>query len=286
MTQQQFENRKERAENETLVISQSEEGFRVYSPAYPTKSYIVSGSPEAPACSCPDFEYHQGDPDWRCKHILAVLEHVHKAGSCVPPINSEQDEERAAIQGEEARSKKRKTTPVNGTPQMLIKRSVSPDGRIDSLSIEFSCPVEQAPVEEIKSRAERILDLQSDVIVSFLRRNQNGNGKATPANNSNGAIPARMLEIAGMNGKWGRRLFITVQANGNILKLFGNRKELAEAITTVGFPNLAERITEGVRLDLPCKIITKPSADGQYVNIDRVLPLEMPQPQPQRGWRQ
>jgi hypothetical protein len=43
MTQEQFDRR--RAENEHLIISLNEEGnFRVYSPAYPSKSYTVSGS--------------------------------------------------------------------------------------------------------------------------------------------------------------------------------------------------------------------------------------------------
>ena len=285
MTQQQLDTRKERAE--TLVISQTEEGFRVYSPAHPTTSYIVSGSPEAPACTCPDFEYHRGDPEWRCKHILAVLDHLLKSGSCAPPADSGTNEERAAIRAEgSGNPMTSKASQSNGTAQMLIKRSVSPDGRIDSLSVEFSCPVEQEPAQEIQSRAERIRDLQSNVIESFLGRNGNGNGRAKAGNNGNGAIPAQMLEIAGMNGKWGRRLFITVQANGHALKLFGNHKELADVITSVGFPNLADRIAEGVRLNLPCKVITKPSEDGRYLNIERILPSDAPKPQPQRGWRQ
>lgn len=288
MTQQQLEKRKDRAENEVFVLSQTEDGYRVYNPAFPSKSYIVSGSPEAPACTCPDFEGHQNDPQWRCKHILAVLDHVQKSGSCAPPVATAVDEERTAIQ-EEANSKSRPAplpTVGNGTPQMLLKRSISPDGRIDSLSIEFSWPVEGTPREEIKDRAEKILDLQAEVIEVFLNRNPNGKTDKAPGNGNNGAVPAQMLEIAGINGKWGRRLFITIQANGNSLKLFGNKKELADAITTAGFPNFAANIAEGVRLNLPCLVTTKPSGDGRYTNIEKVLPVPMPQPQPQRGWRQ
>src|SRR5437667_2488466 len=58
MTQQQYENRKERAENEPLVIARTDEGFRVYSPTNRIRSYIVSGSVQAPSCTCPDFQYH------------------------------------------------------------------------------------------------------------------------------------------------------------------------------------------------------------------------------------
>lgn len=286
MTQQQLDTRKERAE--TLVISRTDEGFRVYSPAHPTTSYIVSGSPEAPACTCLDFETHQNDREWRCKHILAVLEHVAKTGSCAPQTDSSEDEERAAIRQSDLPPGNRGSGSIPGTPQMVLKRSASPDGRIDSLSVEFSLPVDGETSHEVQARAEQILDLQSQVIESFLNRSSNGKPKAASNNGGNGAVPAQMLEIAGMNGKWGRRLFITVQANGDTLKLFGNEKQLAEAISAAGFPNFANRIAEGVKLNLPCLVTTKPSPDGKYTNIERVLSVPMPQPQaqPQRGWRQ
>ena len=286
MTQPQFEKRQERAENEIFVISKTEEGFRVYNPAYPTNSYTVSGSPEAPACTCSDFQYHEGDPNWRCKHILAVLEQVAKSDSHVPQTDSYEDEERAALQEETGGKPRRKRTvaTTNGLPKMLIKRSASPDGRIDSLSVEFSCPVDAARTGEVRSQAERILDLQSEVIEGFLGRNHKTQRRETP---QNGTVPAQMLSIAGMNGKWGRRLFINVQANGHTLKLFGSKKELAEALTTAGFPDYAGTIVEGVRFNLPCQIVTKPSADGRYINIEKVLPVgEMPKPVPQKGWQQ
>ena len=287
MTQQQLEKRKERAENETLVISQTEDGYRVYSPAYPTKSYIVSGSPEAPACTCPDFEHHTGDPQWRCKHILAVLDHVHKTGSCATPSRSYEDEERAAMQARPVNSGQREEAPGNGsTPRMVIKRSVSPDGRIDSLSVEISCPVERIAAEEINGNAEDILDVQAQVIESFLSRSPNGRRDDVPSSGNNGAIPAQMLSIGGFDSKWGRKLYIAVQANGKTLKLFGNRKQLGEALTSAGYPYLADHVNEGASLNLPCRITTKPSDDGRYTNVDRVFPVANPQPRPQRGWRQ
>ena len=79
MTQEQFEKRQERAETETLIISRSDEGFRVYSPAFPTKSHTVSGSPKDPLCTCQDFQSHEGDSQWRCKHIMAVLNQLEKS---------------------------------------------------------------------------------------------------------------------------------------------------------------------------------------------------------------
>lgn len=265
-------------QNETLVISRTEDGFRVYSPSAPSKSYIVSGSPEDPTCTCLGFE--QGAHGHHCKHIQAVLNQLEKqtrAGTDPDPYEAE---EGRAIQEEGRPSQGTHAKPVNGTAQMLLKRSVSPDGRIDSLSVEFSCPVDGAPAGEIKARAIRTLKLQADIVESFLNGTRAQNTQPNqPDHNGNGATPGRMLTIGGLNTKWGRRLFINVQVNGETLKLFGNRKQLADAIATAGFPNLAERIDEGVHLNVPCQVITKPSEDGRYVNIDRVLPAEKPGPQ-------
>jgi hypothetical protein len=85
-----------------------------------------------------------------------------------------------------------------------------------------------------------------------------------------------MVGIGGTDGKWGRRLFIGFQANGQSLRLYGNKTQLAEAIRNAGFPRLAERIEEGVALRVPCRVITKPSPDGKYTNIERVLPVQTP----------
>src|SRR2546426_2974870 len=75
------EKRSLKAANETLVIAQTEGGFRVYNPGNLTNLYMVSGIPDSPKCNCPDYESHQSDPDWRCKHILAVLNQMAKGRS-------------------------------------------------------------------------------------------------------------------------------------------------------------------------------------------------------------
>lgn len=278
MTQQELEKRKERAERETFVISRTDEGFRVYSPANPTKSYMVSGSAEALTCTCPDFQYHASDPQWQCKHILAVLNQRNKGNKQPAETDPYEVEERLAIRKEGRRAGKTEAqAPKDGVSQMLIKRSVSPDGRIDSLSVEFSSPVEKIPVKEIKSRALKTLKLQSEIVESFLgansRENASPKGKEEDAD---GAAPAEMLNVGGMDGKWGRRLFINVKANGQTSKLFGTRKQLAASLAAAGFPKVAEQIAEGMQLNLPCRVVTKPSEDGRFLNIERVLPFEAP----------
>ena len=97
MTREELEKRKERAERELLVISRTDDGFRIYAPERPTKSYTVSGSPEEPRCSCPDFENHEGDPEWRCKHILAVLNQLEKSKGRSGEADPYEDKERRAI---------------------------------------------------------------------------------------------------------------------------------------------------------------------------------------------
>src|SRR5207249_3711702 len=125
MTQEQFSGRNEKTEKERLIISLNEEGnFRVYSPAYPTKSYTVSGTPEGPKCTCSDFEEHKNDPEWKCNHMRAVLNLLSRST------------EPAAAQKEESQPKGEETMAetIKGL-EMHIKRSVSLDGRIDSLSL-------------------------------------------------------------------------------------------------------------------------------------------------------
>jgi hypothetical protein len=276
MTTDQFEKRKERLERETFIISKTEGGFRVYSPAHPGMSYQVSGTSEALACTCPDFEYHKSDPGWRCKHILAVKTQWEKANGTPPKENGQEPNKTQPLLPKQA-----SVPPTNpGSSQMLIKRSVSPDGRIDSLSVEFACSIEKMPGRKIVARAENALQIQSEIVERFLKgkpkqKNQE-TAKEEPAkaNDASGPVLAKMLMIGGMNSRWGRRLFINMDVNGKNAKLFGSRKQLADYLIAAGFPYLAPHIGEGMKLDLSCRVITKPSKDGKYLDIEKVMPIE------------
>jgi hypothetical protein len=266
MAQELINGKNERAENERLIISLNEEGnFRVYSPAYPTRSYTVSGTPEGPICTCPDFEARKTDPDWKCKHMLAVMNLVNRSG------------EPAEVRNQEPQTTKEESMAETiGGLQMQIKRSVSVDGKINSLSIKVLYPVESSAPNDIKEDAERVLGVVSEIIDDFKGETERDPEQRSPQQNSgNGSVPAQMLSVGGMRGTWGgRRLFLNFDVNGQTLKLFGNRNELAKYISYAGFPDLSERIAEGTILNLPCRVVTKPSADGRYVNIERVYPIE------------
>lgn len=282
MTDRELARRKERAENEPLILSRTEQGYRVYAPSNPGKFHLVEGTPDAPTCSCADYQFNKADPEWRCKHILAALAQLEKTktqpAAASPKEDRYEQEERQAIQQEVKRPEERKSERGLGDATLMrIKRSVSPDGKIDSLSVDFTCSVDDAWDEEVRARAKNVLDLQSAIVEGFLgnnsKDNRNGARKVQEAA-PDGSVPAQMLTVGDMPGKWGRRLFINIEVNGKTLKLFGNRKQLAEDIVAAGFPDLGDRIAEGFVLNLPCRVITKPSEDGKYVNVERVLPIE------------
>jgi len=251
---------------ERLIISLDDGGaFRVYSPAYPTKSYTVSGTPEGPRCTCPEFEEHKNDPEWKCNHMLAVLNLLNKSGE--PAASGEKEPQPA--------KEENVIEPVSGL-RMEIKRSVSHDDKINSLSITLVYPVESDSSTEVKENAERLIGVLSDIVDQFKQENGKAPAQRSPQQNSgNGSVPAQILSVGGMKGTWGgRRLFLNFDVNGQTIKLFGTRNELAKYIGYAGFPDLSERIGEGTNLNLPCRVVTKPSADGKYVNIERVYPIE------------
>lgn len=277
MRPEERQTREMRATDEVFVIARGPDGFRVHAPQNGRTVYTVGPDLNSPTCTCPDFQYHASDPDWRCKHILAV---EHRFAPPAPPENlpavADADEERAAIQ-EEGRPTRRARIPrtSNGSTQMLVKRSVSPDGRIDSLSVEFSCPVDKTADGEIESQAATLIGLQNGIIRCFLTANGAVSARPAPAPMPVGT-PAKLVRIDGMDGKYGRRLFLVVQSNGSMLRLYGSAKQLADALAAAGFPDHAPCVAEGATLDLPCRIVTKPSPDGRYQNIERVLPAEPP----------
>jgi hypothetical protein len=284
MTPAQLATRKEKADGTIWVISKTDEGFRVYSPAAPAKSYTVSGMPNAPACTCPDFEVHKADTTWRCKHILAVA--PWQRGGNAPPAPATvgqpaQAEVPPAADHQPVSEKRRARKNSNGSAHMLIKRSVSPDGRIDSVSVEFSMPVSETASAEIKAKALNTLRLQKEIVADFLKLNGEkivplpppASKPPEPAPQNGQPVSARMIDIGKVNGRWGERFCINVQVNGRWSRIFGSADQLAAEILKTGHHIDAANIERGLRLNLPCLVFTKPSDDGKYLNVEKVLPL-------------
>lgn len=265
--------------DETFVIARSGDGFRVCSPLTPGNQFVVTGIPDDPHCTCPYFNDARRDPSFTCVHVDAVLRESARNGK--PPSTAAAAEPPPIPPAAEKKVGNRK----NGHGAvMTLKRSISPDGHIDSLSVEFSCPLDKATTEEIKDRATKMLALQGDIAAGFLKAsarpvvpaNGNGNGSKMPTNGNDApeGTPGQMLAVGSMPGRFGPRMFINFMVNGQVLKLFGVRDQLAEAVKAAGFANLADQVADGFNLNLPCRVITKPSANGKYTNIERVLPAQ------------
>jgi hypothetical protein len=259
---------KPNAKTETFVVQQTEEGYRVFSPVTPAKQYTVTDDGEDITCTCPSFTENANIPNWRCNHIVAVIQFLSKQDS-----QSDQGEAGAAQPNgtpppkEPPAPKKPGPKSAGAEASMLIKRSLSPDGRIDSLSVEFSVPVGKATTEEIKQQAERAMKLQAEIMHGFAKPNGNG---ARRNGDDPSAVVAQLLNIAAMDTKKGRSLFINVFVNNQVAKLFGEEAKLREALTAAGYSEQAAKVADGLTLNLPCRAVTK--QNGKYLNIERLLP--------------
>lgn len=265
---------------EPFIIAKTENGYRVCSALSPGKQYIVSGIPDQPECTCPNFVHPERPPDWQCEHILAVLQHgVGLSGSESAPAQAPTPADASAeppIAGKNG--KKSPDKPAGKGAVMLLKRSVSPDGRIDSLSIEFSCPLGAMTGEEIKEQADKMLALQTVIAGEFLRTaGKSGNQKHVQQNNGNGSIPqnavaARIIGVGAVKGRFGPKPVLNVLVGDRVLKFFGTEQQLAEAVKATGHEEMAGQLTEGTKFDLPCRVVTKPN--GKYTNVERFYPSD------------
>ncbi|HEX4826397.1 MAG TPA: hypothetical protein VFV19_19005, partial [Candidatus Polarisedimenticolaceae bacterium] len=131
---------------------------------------------------------------------------------------------------------------------------------------------ENVPDHEVRRRATQLLALQSEIVNEFLGQESRGNIGDHERKTDDKAVDARLLRIGAIDTQWGRRLFIHVQVNGDTLKLFGSQRQLALALEDAGYSDGRYRIEEGVALNLPCRVTTKPSDDGRYMNVDALFP--------------
>ncbi|MBU6402264.1 MAG: hypothetical protein KGS61_18245 [Verrucomicrobia bacterium] len=271
---------------ETLIVVKSDDGFRVCSPMNPAKQYAVTGAPDNPLCTCEEFQAHMDDPEFACKHIEAVQDHLRKQNhhddgngeAGVAPTNRLPQVPAAPATAKRGRSNGHASP--DRQAQMLLKRSVSPDGRIDSLSVEFTLPVGNIATSEIKQAAERTLQLQAEIVQGFLGATSKAGPSASargtsaaPAGHSALAMPgepAQILAVASMDTRKGHTLFLNVLVGKQTVKLFGDAQKLGEAVTAAGYPDVAPHIADGMSLNLPCRVVTR--QNGKYLNIERVLP--------------
>jgi len=290
-----------------LSVIQTDEGYRVRLPFDPAKSYIVTIVHGRLQCTCSDFQTKKSDPNYSCRHIAAVIEFDNEKTEAQSPDDEydhydstvtddaeEEWHETEAQERDEAQAAAEATPfcppskpggesiTVISASRMCIKRSLSPDGRIDSVSVELDIPIDPEAADDIRTKAASALQLQTTIIREFLNiepsqqpaSNQQGNGrglKALPQTQDPVCQQALLKDIGSTESKWGKRFFINVEAAGRVLKLFGTEKQLSARIADAGFAVPISQITEGRILNIPCLAVTKPSPDGRYLNVEQVF---------------
>lgn len=245
------------------------QGYTVYAADNPSNAFQVSGSPDNPSCTCPDFRAHPPHLRYRCPHIYAVFRDVGN-GSGNP------SEQPAPV----AVSKAGTIVPLTLSEGigMVLRRSVSPDRRIDSLSVEVTVPPEVLVDKDIDEVAMAVLNRQDAIVSAFLdSRSPDTVRQGSEAHSEpSGPVEAVLRDVGGMQTRLGWRYFINVAVGDKVYKLFGTRKQLAEQLMAAGCASYANNITKGAVFNARCMAVLVPSEDGKYVNIETILPWTPP----------
>jgi hypothetical protein len=247
------------------VVIPHAQGYTVYAADAPNDAHQVTGNPDNPSCTCPDFRTHPAHLRYRCPHIYAVFRDVGNGSAAtattapaMPP-----------------------TSAGNGLPiglgegvGMVLKRSVSPDRRIDSLSVELTIPPEVLADKDIDEVAMAVLNRQDAIVTAFLDSRGPAERKPStqPRQATNGPSEAVLRDVGGMQTRLGWRYFINVAVGEKMYKLFGTRKQLAEQLMAAGCTFHANNITKGACFNARCLAVLAPSEDGKYTNVESILP--------------
>lgn len=203
-------------------------------------------------------------------------------------MNGQKDSREATVERQMVDERSPTTAPPDSprpmlglTPagMLLIKRSISPDGRIDSISVQIDLLLSGQPASQIKAQAKRALKLQTEIIREYLSDETASDGEQTGPSVIDPMSPlpppgepAKLLDIGALEGKWGPRYFINVKVGSQMARLFGNPKQLVKHLIGVGLILVPEAISAGLQLDLPCRAVTERSADGRFLNVVAIYP--------------
>lgn len=267
-----------------LKLARTNKGYLVHAG---TKTYEVIVENEKIVCNCNDFEKKQKeDSSYYCKHITAALadfEAEQSYASAVKPDTAEQPNGKASSPSKpNGVAKAPITFPVKQVPapsaqtHMLIKRSLSSDGRIDSISVEVDFGLVDEDETVVKTQALKALRLQDTIIKEFIGLEQVKEDLPEPPQviTPTSAIPEEAVNaiMTKVGLTQSKSFYITFELpEGKTAKLFGNQKYLSNQIAVAGFSFPAEKIVEGIILNIPCKVTTV--INGKFINVDKVFSL-------------
>lgn len=166
--------------------------------------------------------------------------------------------------------------------RMMVRRSLSPDGEINSVTVQIDLSIDGLSAKEIRVRGLKALELETQIArahlstaptpqpLALVRPEAQGQSRNGAAEGDGPAIPARLLDIGKTkNGSY----FINVKVGGKKAKLFGSKMQLMRHLAGIGQDLTPEAISEGLQLDYSCRAITRLSDDGRYLNVVRLLAI-------------
>jgi hypothetical protein len=133
--------------------------------------------------------------------------------------------------------------PFYGPPsRMLLKRSLSPNGQIDSVSVEIELGIGGLSAQEIKLRGLKALQLEAEIAQRYLaglpspasppiRTPSRSKAQNGSAEGEEEAMPAELLDIGKLKNNCH---FINVQVGDKTARLFGSRKDLVVHLAAAG----------------------------------------------------
>lgn len=257
-TQPRTRNETHHADSQFVVIN-GPDSWRVYATSRPRDVFDVTGTVEHPACTCEDFESHRSRKGYRCEHIIAAFRNQPDPAGARPEARSRSSSGSAGLETD---------------LQMLVKRSISPDRRIDSYSVEFTATATGLNDADVEELALSLLMRQDAIVSAFIdSRQQRATGNGADRNDPRHA-PLRgvLRDVGGMQTRYGWRYFINVDVEGKTYKLFGTRKQLSDALTDAGYGQFGNSVVKGQIFDAPCRVILAPSDDEKYLNVESLLP--------------
>lgn len=267
------------ADQSLLVVKPENDGFQVYAPTEPDQIFRVTGSVTEPQCTCAEFQWRgANNPEHICVHIAAVMRHLEENVAQPGTNPSEADHGLEKPGGTAPDQAPASANGANGQPDptaLCLRRSVSPDGRIDSLSVELSLPIAGLVRQEVHGVARKALQCQADIVSTFLEESRppraQGAGTREASENGNPVV-ATLRDIGSMQTRWGWRYFINVQVDDGTYRLIGNRRKLSDQLANAGYAALGRQIAKGKHLNVPCLATLEDSADGRYTNVVELFP--------------
>ncbi|GMW03103.1 MAG: hypothetical protein AMXMBFR84_42390 [Candidatus Hydrogenedentota bacterium] len=262
-------------ENPVFVVIAVGDGFDVYKPENPDVVHRVTGNPESPECTCADYQWRGSKSGVPCDHIKAVFRYVAPANG---QRESQESESNRLGSQAEPDTASNGSFEIDGAPSLLgLKRSVSLDGRINSLSVEMTLPIQGLTPEMAQRNAAKALRLQEAVARQFLAQGDGHSANGDPGHetgNGNGTRPAYLRDIGGMQTRNGWRYIVNVEIDGQTYKLFGTRRQVSDQLRNAGHARFSDQVNKGTRLNVPCRAVLESSEDGRYVNVVELLPVQ------------